>query len=231
MTGGTLPSGSAPIVGVIRVVTLEDRREIEAHAELIAGHLRGAAFVSRCIPGQESGVHDAESFTAAVPKVLALGIALAAECDALVVSCVDDPGVAELREAVAIPVIGAGSALAARVPQTGRAALLNLNDDIPEPLRSADRDDAQVFPDGGATTLELWDPEVRAGYLSGARSALAEGASALIAVCTGMDAAGLVPELEAALGHRVESPLAAVAVALHRALPQTTLTTHEGETR
>lgn len=70
--------------------------------------------VSRCIPGQPEGIHDDATFASGAPKVVKLAVELWQEgCQAIIVSCAGDPGVAEARQAVPVPVIGGGASTAA----------------------------------------------------------------------------------------------------------------------
>ena len=121
------------MIGLIRVVSGLDERHLGGHADAIA-HLVADAIVSRAIPDQPTGVHDDETFARAVPKVVDLGRALVAEgARALVVSCAADPGVSELREAVGVPVVGAGSAGAALALAAGRrVGVLGITPEVPK---------------------------------------------------------------------------------------------------
>lgn len=208
-------------VTVIRVITLETQDEAAAHARLIAQHAPMFSYCSICIPDQPTGVHDPDSHAAAAAKVVKLGVEAAKTSRAIVVSCVDDPGVVELRSLVDVPVIGAGEALSARAAGAGLLGLVNLNEDVPRPLRGADWRITQLFPYGGVTTVDLDRTPVREFYLRGVKGLVAAGAERILAACTGMDASGLTPELSAAAGMTVESPLSAVAHELTRVLTGT----------
>ena len=64
------PCIRACTVGVIRVIT-EDRERTDAHGQLIERAFPQVRTVSRCIPDQPEGVHDAATKRAAEPKVVA----------------------------------------------------------------------------------------------------------------------------------------------------------------
>lgn len=84
------------------------------HGKLIESYFPMFQVVSRCIPDQPEGIHDDETFAVGVPKVVNLAVELWKEgCQAIIISCAGDPGVPEARQAVPIPVIGAGSSTAA----------------------------------------------------------------------------------------------------------------------
>ncbi len=82
-------------VGVIRVIT-QDQEQADAHGLLIERAFPQVRVVSRCIPDQPEGVHDAATKRTAEPKVIALACQLVEqEADGIIVSCADDPGVAK----------------------------------------------------------------------------------------------------------------------------------------
>ncbi|WP_199257184.1 aspartate/glutamate racemase family protein [Pantoea sp. BAV 3049] len=100
------------MLGIIRVLTHDDQHFVEEHGRLIQQEY-GIASISRCIADQRSGIFDAQSEALAIPKIVALGEQLEAEgCNMLFLSCAADPGLAMLRAAVSVPVVGAGSAAA-----------------------------------------------------------------------------------------------------------------------
>ena len=90
-------------VGVIRVIT-QDQEQADAHGLLIERAFPQVRVVSRCIPDQPEGVHDAATKRTAEPKVIALACQLVEQdADGIIVSCADDPGVAEARAIVGVP--------------------------------------------------------------------------------------------------------------------------------
>ena len=102
-------------VGLIRVLTTEDEELLQLHGKLIESYFPMFQVVSRCIPEQPEGIHDDETFAVGVPKVVNLAVELWKEgCQAIIISCAGDPGVPEARQAVPIPVIGAGSSTGSR---------------------------------------------------------------------------------------------------------------------
>jgi hypothetical protein len=82
---------------------------------------RGLDVAYRTTAAGPSEVRSAEDAAQAAPHVVALICAAEAEgFDAVIVDCTDDPGVAEARGVVSIPVVGPGAALrdaARRAPQ------------------------------------------------------------------------------------------------------------------
>ena len=120
-------------VGLIRVLTTEDEELLQLHGKLIESYFPMFQVVSRCIPDQPEGIHDDETFAVGVPKVVNLAVELWKEgCQAIIISCAGDPGVPEARQAVPIPVIGAGSSTAALSLFFGsHPAVLGITEDVP----------------------------------------------------------------------------------------------------
>ena len=119
-------------VGVIRVIT-QDQEQADAHGLLIERAFPQVRVVSRCIPDQPEGVHDAATKRTAEPKVIALACQLVEQdADGIIVSCADDPGVAEARAIVGVPVVGAGESMAtAAALHEGPVGVIGITPDAP----------------------------------------------------------------------------------------------------
>lgn len=64
-----MSDGHGKRVGVLRVVTSENRSFLEHHQRLIqAGHPE-LTFETRCLPDQPNGIHDAVTLTLALPQI------------------------------------------------------------------------------------------------------------------------------------------------------------------
>lgn len=204
------------MLGMIRVITLQDEPAIHRHGLLIEERY-GLRVLSRCIPDQPQGVFDAETEAASVPKILALAQELERSgCSAVGISCAADPALDEARAAVRIPVLGAGSCAAhLALTSARRVGVLTILHEIPpritDILGSAcigmDR------PDGVTTTLDLNTPAGRAGALAGAARLVERGAEAIVLACTGFATIGLAAELEQKLGVRAFDPILALGAA------------------
>ena len=112
-------------MGLIRVLSTDDPELLNRHGRLLREFIGDPELtvVSRCIQGHPEGLWNSEEEQKALPKIVRLGQEMEGqdEVAALLVSCVADPGVPELREAVDVPVIGAGSASAAMALALGRS--------------------------------------------------------------------------------------------------------------
>lgn len=205
-------------IGVIRVLT-QKQELVEAHGRLIERWLPSVATVSRCIPDQPEGVHDAATKRAAAPKVVALAQELAAqEVDGIVVSCADDPGVPEARALLDVPVTGAGESVAAAAARfDGPVGVLGITPDAPPAFSRilGNRLLANLVPDGVHDTLELQTPAGERAALEAARCLRDRGACAIALACTGFATIGLAPKLERAAGVPVLDAVMCEACALY----------------
>jgi allantoin racemase len=209
-------------VGVIRVLTTDDRELLNAHGRALEAEF-GFETISCCIPNQPTGVHNAETFALAVPKVAALAAGLAPLVDAIIVSCAADPGLAEARAASSVPVVGAGSEAAERALSLGQSVgVLDLTVETPVSITAllGDRRVASLVPDGVTETRDLLTDAGRNAAIAGAHELVNRGADVLLLACTGMTSIALaatlaseldVPVVDAVLaaGAAVESILSA----------------------
>ncbi|GAB3270592.1 aspartate/glutamate racemase family protein [Kineosporia babensis] len=189
-------------VGIIRVVTTDDREFLEKHGRILETEL-GVRTVTEAIPDQPRGVFDDETFAAASAKVPVLAEKLASQVDAILISCAADPGLAGARERVSVPVIGAGSAAAAVAVALGnRIGVLDLTPDTPETVTSVlgDRLVRSLQPEGVRETRDLLTPEGFQACLRGGDDLVAAGAEVVMLACTGMTTIGLAEPLRARLG-------------------------------
>lgn len=215
------PCTVACTVGVIRVIT-EDRERTDAHGQLIERAFPQVRAVSRCIPDQPEGVHDADTKRAAEPKVVALACQLVEQgADGIIVSCADDPGVAEARAIVGVPVVGAGESVAAAAARLeGPAGVIGITPAAPPafPRILGKRLLANLVPDGVRDTRDLSTPAGQRAAIATARQLRDEGAAVIALACTGFSTVGLAPQLEEAVGIPVIDPVMCEAQALLRAL-------------
>jgi len=196
-------------IRIVRVLTTQDERLLNAHGRLIESHFPQFETTSRCIEDQPTGIHDDRTRENAVPKVVKLGRELEAEgMSALIVSCVDDPGVDQLRKVVKIPVIGAGSAAASLALSLGdRIGVLIISDRTPDIVKKILGKSflAEQKPQGVTTTLDLLREE-RVHLFSAAEQLKGKGADVILLGCTGYATIGIAQELRRRLGMLVVDP-------------------------
>ncbi len=120
-------------IGLVRVMTFEDRERIDQQGQLIENRLPIIKVISQCIPDQPRGIHNAESKRIAVPKILEVAKALEREgAEVVIISCAEDPALGMARSELNVPVIGAGSATAAVARSLGRhIGVIGITDSIP----------------------------------------------------------------------------------------------------
>ena len=201
-------------IGIIRVLTTSDSKILEAHGVLLEKYFPRFNTVSRCIPDQLMGVHNAETEALAIPKVITLGRKMAGEFDAIIVSCAGDPGVAGLREYVNIPVIGAGEATAFLAMKYGNIfGVLGITDEPPPAYKKYLKNIVGIHrPKTVNNTLDLMTEEGRKAVFEAAISIRDAGAEVIAMSCTGIGALEICQEIEAHCSIPVIDPIQAMGI-------------------
>lgn len=185
-------------VGLIRVVTLQDKAMLNLHGQLLEKYFPELKVESRCIEDQPTGIHDDETEQLALPKI----IKLAKEwqgIDALVISCANDPALKELRETLNIPVIGAGESTALLATHYGHTfGVLGITEEVPRAYAQTfgDKIVGSCLPEGIHSTLDLLTPEGQKSVKGKALELKELGAEVIALACTGMSTIGIAKELE-----------------------------------
>jgi len=198
-------------VGVIRVLTTEDEELLNLHGKLLEKYFPMFRTVSRCIPDQYEGIHDEATKVIALPKIVELAKEMEKEgCEALIISCADDPAVNECREVVKIPVIGGGRSTAALAMFYGEhPSALGITDWLPEGYGKVfgEKLVGSAKGEGVVSTLDLMTEK---GYGASRAAAAAEkekGADVIALSCTGMSTIDIWKSLEKDLGIPVMDPV------------------------
>ena len=198
-------------VGLIRVLTTEDRELLNLHGKLLEQYYPMLEVESRCIPDQPEGIHDDATMASGEPKVVELAKQMWQEgFEAVIVSCAGDPGVAQARKEVPIPVIGAGESTAAISLYYGsRPAALGITEEVPAGYQRAfgDKLVASGRGKGVESTLDLMTPQGYAATAEAARELKGLGADVIALSCTGMSTIQIAPALEKDLGIPVLDPV------------------------
>ena len=198
-------------VGLIRVLTTQDEALLQLHGKLLESYFPMFRVVSRCIPDQPEGIHDDATFAVGAPKVVQLAVELWKEgCQAIIVSCAGDPGVAQARQAVPIPVVGGGASTAALSLFYGsRPAVLGITDDVPEGYRRVFGDQIvdNAKGDGVESVLDVMTPKGYQATMAQAVYQKALGADVIALSCTGMSSIHIASALEKAVGIPVLDPV------------------------
>lgn len=184
-------------IGIIRVLTTADNRLLNAHGQVVRA-VTGHHVISRAVSDQPHGIHDEASHRSAAPKVLLAAETLAQDVDGIMISCSSDPALEEVRNSLAIPVIGAGSAGAAAALSLGRrVGVLALNSATPDAVTRVLGHHlvAAESPDGVQTTTELLTPSGVSETYRAAERLVEAGVDVILQACTGLTSMGISSEL------------------------------------
>ncbi len=199
-------------VGVIRVLTSEDQNFVDLHGRIIEEHFPGIKCISKCIPDQPEGIHSHELEQIAIPKIVETAKSFE-KVDMIIVSCADDPGVAEIQKAIpGIPVTGGGEATAALAAKYGgKIAILGIVDYAPKAYLRMIPDKIITVgkPEGVDSTLDLMTAEGRESCLRKAREIKEMGAEVIALGCTGLTTIGIAGDIERETGIPVIDPVLA----------------------
>ncbi|MFE8048453.1 aspartate/glutamate racemase family protein [Brenneria goodwinii] len=189
-------------LGIIRVLTTQDRSLLDEHGRLLQQEY-GLQSISRCIPDQHNGIFDRNGEAIAVPKIIALGQSYQQEgCQAIFLSCAADPGLEQLRQAVSIPVISAGSACA-RIAANLRlpVAVIGIGSQAPAPFRRLLGEDVPYArPDGVTQTTDLLTRQGKESAFACAQKLHRDGAKVIAFSCTGLSTIALAPRIREEIG-------------------------------
>jgi Asp/Glu/hydantoin racemase len=201
-------------IGLIRVLSTDDVELLNNHGKLLQEFIGDSDLrvISRCIQGHPNGLWNSEEDRKAVPKIVRLGQEMVHqdEVATLLVSCVADPGVPELREVVDIPVIGAGAASAATALALGQpVGALSIVPGMLRPISDVLGKNLVGWevPVGVNTTVDLMSQQGRERFVDAGVRLRAQGAGAILLACTGFSTIRIAPFLEARLGLPVIDPV------------------------
>ncbi len=202
------------VLGLIRVLSTDDPELLNRHGRLLSDFIGDPdlTVVSRCIEGHPEGLWNSEGERKALPKIVCLGQEMEGSdgMAALLISCVADPGVAELREVMDIPVIGAGSASAAMALALGRpVGALSIVPGILPPISDVLGKHLVGWevPAGVKTTLDLMSDEGKERFVEAGERLQGQGAGVILLACTGFSTIRIAPFLEERLGLPVVDPV------------------------
>ncbi len=191
-------------VGLIRVLTLKDEELLNSHGRLIEMHFPNLEVISQCIGNQPEGIYNEETEQIAIPKIIELGREMVKERNrAIIVSCTDDPGVAELRRVVDVPVIGAGSSAASLSLSCGsRIGTLGITEKTPRIMKEilGKHIVAESKPEGVKTSLDLMTEEGKRNAIRAGDDLRKRGVEVITLSCTGYSTIGLAECLEKVVG-------------------------------
>lgn len=201
-------------IGILRVLTLEDSKDVSLHGKVIEQHFPHISTHSRCIPDHPSGIPTVEAETEALPYIEDLGRSMASEVDVLAISCALDPGVKELDEALATPIVGAGASVAAAALARGeKIGTLGLESGTPPNIQSllGDRLEASEVIENAETTNHLTTKEGQEAVRAAIMRLADAGCDVVAPSCTGITTSGVLPEIQDSIKIPVIDPVLAMA--------------------
>lgn len=176
-------------VGILRVVTSDDRSFLEHHQRLLQRSHPSIAFETRCLPHQPNGIHDAATLAAALPQIEALGVPWSHTLAGLIVSCAADPGVETLKTMLPIPVVGAGEACCLQAMALGRRiGVIGIEADAPPVFHHlmGQRLLGYRQPEGVNCTHDIHSEAGKRAIIDAIKDLEAQGAEVIALACTGM---------------------------------------------
>ena len=197
--------------GLIRVITIPDAEVAGIHGRLIMEKFPNMTVEMKCISGYPEGLYSIELKNAAIPQIVEVAQSFK-DIDVLIVSCAEDPAVPEIKNAVDIPVIGAGSSVAAIARRFGsKVGVLGITDHVPQPyLEILGKDLIDLGrPEGVVTTLDLMKESGVKAVEKLAMMLKDAGAGAIALACTGMSTAGVAKSHAKKTGLPVIDPVTA----------------------
>lgn len=197
--------------GLIRVITIPDAEVAGIHGRLIMEKFPNMTVETKCISGYPERLYSIELKNAAIPQIVEVAQSFK-DIDVLIVSCAEDPAVPEIKNAVDIPVIGAGSSVAAIARRFGsKVGVLGITDHVPQPyLEILGKDLIDLGrPEGVVTTLDLMKESGVKAVEKLAMMLKDAGAGAIALACTGMSTAGVAKSLAKKTGLPVIDPVTA----------------------
>lgn len=198
-------------IGLIRVLTTEDKEVLLAHGRQIMEYFPSLEVETKCIPDQYEGIHSQELAEIAIPKIVETAKSFS-DVDMFIVSCADDPGVEQIREAIpGVPVTGGGETTVALALKYGeKIGVLGITDYAPQAyMRMIPNQIILGKPEGVDSTLDLMVPEGRHRIVAKALELKEQGAQVIALACTGLATIGVAKELEEATGLPVIDPVMA----------------------
>ena len=198
-------------VGLIRVLTTEDEEVLSAHGKQIMSYFPELQVETKCIPDQYEGIHSPELGELAIPKIVKTAQSFT-DVDMIIVSCADDPGVAEIRKVLSdIPVTGGGETTVALALKYGsKIGVLGITDYAPQAYRRMIPDQMILGrPEGVHSTLDLMTPEGKESVLKLGLKLKEHGAEVIALACTGLATIGIAKDLENETGLPVIDPVMA----------------------
>lgn len=205
-------------IGLIRVMTLPED-VINTTKEKLESIYKGLEVCTVSIKDQPDGVHGEESCNRAEPKVVeAAKVLERMGVKGILVNCAADPGVNKAREAVNIPVLGAGSASALVAKSLNlKVGIIGIIEENPKSISNVlgDLIVGTMVPDNVETAVDLSQDAVIDSMKACGMELISKGAQCILLTCTGMSPIGAAFKLREHLGIPVIDPMMAAMNSLY----------------
>lgn len=183
------------MLGIIRVLTTDDSHVLEEHGKKMK-KVYGIDAVSRCIPSQPNGIYDDASEREAIPKIMSLASEMAddEDIDAITISCAADPALDEARDAVTVPVLGAGTSGAHAASMVGgKVGIIGITEEPPIRMKTllGERFHSYSFEPTLRKTTDLFSDDAKGKLLEVSKTAIHSGADVILFACTGFSTINL----------------------------------------
>lgn len=177
------------MLGVIRVLTTDDEGVLNEHGRLMADFVQDP-IISKCISDHPNGIYDEVTMQSSIPKIIELAKQMVDDYPlrAITISCAADPALAELRQAVAIPVLSAGlcGVFAAKIAGQ-KIGVMGITDEAPEQMVAelGDYFHSYAYADSFRKTTSLFSPDAKQELTELAYRLYEDGADTILFACTG----------------------------------------------
>lgn len=206
-------------IGLIRVVTFEDKELLHRHGEILEKKFTGFQVESRCIKNQYEGIYDEITEIQAINKIVKLAKEFELEKkDAILISCAADPALEETKKELIIPVIGAGSSCAAIALAYGkRVGVIGIGKEITSAMEGilGDYLVEYIQPEGVSNTLDLLKPQNRSKIIDASVQLKNKGCDTIALCCTGMATIGIADEIKEKVKLPVVDPIIASGIVIN----------------
>ncbi len=180
-------------IGIIRVLTTEDEKELLSHQRILEGLFPEFIFESKCIPDQYEGIYNSETLKIAFPKIVKLAQDWEPDLDGLIISCAADPALDYLRKILSIPVAGAGISAACMAMNYGeKIGIIGIEKSPPAAFKKilGDKIISNEMPQGVKNTKDLRTPKGKKAVLNSALKLKEMGCDTIALACTGLSTSG-----------------------------------------
>jgi len=183
------------MLGIIRVLTTVNQEVLQEHGRIMKEGFQVES-VTRCIEGQENGIHNDLTEAIAIPKIIALAKKMSEEhdIDAITISCAADPALDEVRLVASLPILGAGVCGAYAASKVGqRVAIVGITATPPERMvkELGDRFHSASYSPKIRKSTDLFSADAKKELLSIVNKEIESGADVILFACTGFSTIGL----------------------------------------